>query len=206
MGRYTPDVLLNTVIFMIGKGFALRAGNKHQALRSPPFQSQFELLRDNEGYWFIRFKEEIGFKTNKGGLKHHKVEQKEVDMYAIDNAERCPVRLMIHYLSVLPKNRKCKSFYLQPKKKYTDDCWFLDRPAGVHRLRDCVKKLCKDAKLPGFYSNHSLGSTAATSMYRGNIDEQLIQEITGHRSLAVCSYKRTCSSQRKSASNIIFGK
>ena len=30
LGSNTPDVLLNTVVFMIGKGFALRAGKEHQ--------------------------------------------------------------------------------------------------------------------------------------------------------------------------------
>ena len=116
------------------------------------------------------------------------------------------MHLIIHYLSLLPRNRTCRSFYLQPKKKFSDSCWYLDRPAGIHKLRDVVKDMCNKAKLPGFYTNHSLRSSATTSMYRGNIDEQLIQEITGHRSLAVRSYKRTCSSQRKEASNIIFGK
>ena len=174
LGRHSPEVLLNTVVFIIGKGFALRAGKEHQALRSPPFNSQMELMRDDEGYWFIRYNKEIGFKTNKGGLKHCKVEPKEVDMYAIDSEERCPVRLIIHYLSLLPRNRTCRSFYLQPKKKFSDSCWYLDRPAGVHKLRDVVKDMCNKAKLPGFYTNHSLRSSAATSMYRGNIDEQLI--------------------------------
>ena len=205
LGRHNPQVLLNTEVFMIGKGFALHAGKEHQGLRSPPFNSQLELMRDDQGYWFIRYSEEIGFKTNKGGLKHRKVEPKEVDMYAIENAERCPIHLIIHYLSLLPKERRCKSMYLQPKKKFNDLCWYLDRPVGVHKLRDVVKDLCEKAKLPGHYTNHSLRSSAATSMYRGNIDEQLIQEITGHRSLAVHSYKHTCSSQRKIASNIIFG-
>ena len=68
-----------------------------------------------------------------------------------------------------------------------------------------MKELCKTAGLPGYYTNHSLRSTSATSMYQGNVDEQIIQEITGHRSLAVRSYKRTSDSQRKLASNIIFG-
>ena len=179
LGRHSPEVLLNTVVFIIGKGFALRAGKEHQALRSPPFNSQMELMRDDEGYWFIRYNEEIGFKMNKGGLKHRKVEPKKVDMYAIDSEECCPVRLIIHYLSLLPRNRTCRSFYLQPKKKFSDSCWYLDRPAGVHKLKDVVKDMCNKAKLPGFYTNHSLRSSATTSMYRGNIDEQLIQEITG---------------------------
>ena len=120
LGRHSPEVLLNAIIFMVGKGFALRAGNEHQALCSPPFSSQLELNRDDEGYWFIHYKEEAGFKTNKGGLKHHKVEPKEVDIYAIDNFECCPVRLIILYLSLLPKGQKCQSFYLQPRKKFTD--------------------------------------------------------------------------------------
>ena len=64
--------------------------------------------------------------------------------------------------------------------------------------------MCSDAGLPGFYSNHSLRSTAATKLYCCNIDEQLIQEIMGHRSLAIRQYKRTCDSQHKMASNLLF--
>ena len=74
LGSSNPEVLLNTVIFVIGKGFALRAGKEHQALRSPSFNSQFSFLHDDQGYWLIRYNEEIGFKTNKGGLKHRKVD------------------------------------------------------------------------------------------------------------------------------------
>ena len=83
--------------------------------------------------------------------------------------------------------------------------WYLDRPVGIKKLSNVIKDMCETAKLPGFYTNHSLRSSAATVMYRANLDEQLIQEITGHRSLAIRSYKRTCSSQRKMASNCIFG-
>ena len=204
LGCHTPDILLNTVVFMIGKGFALRAGKEHHCLRSPPNGSQFEFLHDSDGSTFIRYREEIGLKTNKGGLKHRKVDPKIVDMYPIQNSDRCPVRLIINYLCKLPKQRKCQSFYLQPIKKFGPDRWFRDQPAGVNRLRDTIKDMCKKAGLPGFYSNHSLRSTSATNLYRCNIDEQLIQEITGHRSLAVRSYKRTCDAQRKFASNCIF--
>ena len=67
-----------------------------------------------------------------------------------------------------------------------------------------VKEIAKKAGLPGFYSNHSLHSTSATKLYQGNFDEQLIQEVMGHRSLAVRSYKRTSNLQCKNASNCIF--
>ena len=46
LGDHDPETLLNTMVFIIGKGFALRAGKEHQALRSPPFDSQFQFLHD----------------------------------------------------------------------------------------------------------------------------------------------------------------
>ena len=111
---------------------------------------------------------------------------------------------MLLYLSKLPKERKCKSFYLSPQKKFTLESWYQDRPAGVNKLRNIIKDICSEAGLPGFYSNHSLRSTAATKLYHCNVDEQLIQEITGHHSLAVRSYKRMCDDQCKKASNMLF--
>ena len=112
LGVHNPNVLLNTVIFSIGKGCALRAGQEHRVLRSPPFGSQFQFMHDEEGEIFIRYSEDIGLKTNKGRLKHHKVDTKSVDIYPIDNIERCPVCIIMKYLSLLPKKRKNKAFYL----------------------------------------------------------------------------------------------
>ena len=103
LGIYDPQVLLNTVVFMIGKGFALRVGKEHHALRSPPFDSQLQFMCDKDGFFMIRYREEIGFKTNKDGLKHRKVEPKEVDLYPIANVDCCPVQIIIRYLSLFPK-------------------------------------------------------------------------------------------------------
>ena len=154
----------------------------------------------------LRYSEDIGLKTNKGGLRHTKVEPKVVDVYPIENQECCPVEIIAKYLSLIAKNRKCLSFHLHPLKNYSNNVWLKDKLVGVNKLRDTVKDVCKKANLPGFYTNHSLRSTSATKMYRSNIDEQLIQEITGHRSLAVRSYKRMCDNQHKIATNSIFSK
>ena len=204
LGTYSPEVLLNTVVFMIGKGFALHAGKEHYNLWSPPFQSQLNFVRNSEGGIILRYTEDIGLKTNKGGLKHRKVQPKSVDLYPIKNEERCPIPIIVKYLSLLPCNRKTKNFYLQPLKRFSPEVWFRDKPRGVHTLRDTIKELCKKAGFAGYYTNHSLHSTCAMKLYHCNIDKQLIQEITGHRSLAVRSYKRTCDSQRKMASNCLF--
>ena len=190
LGTSNPTVLLNTLVFLTGKGCALHAGKEHRALRVPPFESQFQFLHDNCGNLFIRYREDVGLKTNKGGLKHRQVDPKVVDVYPIGDVAKCPVGIFSMYLDLIPKERSCKALYLKPKKKFRPGDWFYDRPVGENTLRDVIKELCKSAGIPGFFSNYSLRSTSATVMYQGNIDEQVIQEVTGHRSLAVHSYKK----------------
>ena len=60
-----------------------------------------------------------------------------------------------------------------------------------------VKKMYADANITGYKTNHSLRATTATRLYHAGVDEQLIMERTGHRSLdGVISYKRTSDNQR----------
>ena len=107
-------------------------------------------------------------------------------------------------MSLLPSNRKCKALYLQCRKKYSPGNWFHDAPVGENRMRSFVKELCLKAGIPGFYTNHSLRSTSCTRMYDCDVDEQVIQEISGHRSLSVRSYKRTSDEKRRKATKSIL--
>ena len=124
LGTHSPEVLLQTVMFTLGLSCSLHAGKEHYALRSIPFRSQFTFMYDDRGKFFFHYVEEIGLKTNKGGLKHRKVEPKSVDVYQISNVDRCPVRILNLYLSLLPKSHKCKRLYLQPCKKYSPNNWY----------------------------------------------------------------------------------
>ena len=205
LGSHNPQALLDTVIVKLGLTCALRAGKEQRSLRSIPFRSQFQLLHDSEGNIFLRYSEDIGLKCNKGGLKHRNIECKSVDVHCISDIDRCPVRLFMAYLSKLPKNRVTEALYLQPRKKFNAKLWYFDKPVGENTLRDTVKNLCKSAGLPGYYTNHSLRSSSVTRMYHSGVEEQVIQEITGHRSNAVRSYKRTSQLQRKFASQAISG-
>ena len=205
LGTHSPEALLYSVLYTIGLSCSLRAGKEHYQLRSIPFQSQFTFLTDGRGRTYFKFVEDVGLKTNKGGLKHRKFEPKMVDVYPISNIERCPVRLLQKYLHMLPKNCNCKRLYLQPKKKYCANCWYLDAPVGENKLRSFVKHLTTKAGIPGFFTNHSLRASSCTRMYQSGVEEQVIQEVSGHRSLAVRSYKHTSDRQREIASNSIFG-
>ena len=204
LGMSHPDQLPNTVNFSIGKGFALQAGKEHRALRAIPFKSQFQFMSDPDKEIFLRYTEDVGLKTNKGGLKHWCVEPKTLHLYGSVNADRCPLQAIIKYLSLLPKSRTCNAFYLQPQEKYFEKAWYVNRPVGINRLRSAVGDMCRLAGLSGYYTNHSLRSMATTKLYQNNIDEQIIMEITGHRSTAVRAYKRTSDKQRKEASQCLF--
>ena len=89
LGMSHPDQLLNTVIFCVDKGFALRVGKKHQALCGIPFSPQLQFMTDSDREIFLRYSKDVGMKTNKGGLKHHFVDTKTMDLYALTNPERC---------------------------------------------------------------------------------------------------------------------
>ena len=60
-----------------------------------------------------------------------------------------------------------------------------------------IANLCSKAGIKGFKTNHSLRATTASRLYHNGIDEQLIMERTGHRSLdSVQLYKRTNEEQQ----------
>ena len=53
---------------------------------------------------------------------------------------------------------------------------------GHNTLCDTVNRICKEADIQGFKTNHSLRSTASL-LYQAGVDKQLVMERTGHRSL-----------------------
>ena len=46
-----------------------------------------------------------------------------------------------------------------------------------------MKRLCESAGITGYKTNHSLRVTAATRLFRRGVDEQVIMNVTGHRSV-----------------------
>ena len=59
LGTANPQTLLNTVVFLLGKGCVLCAGKEHRNLRGFNYNSQFQFLHDNEGHIFVRYTEDI---------------------------------------------------------------------------------------------------------------------------------------------------
>ena len=112
------------------------------------------------------------------------------------------MRLFKKYHSPCPKD--ANSLYLQPLQHLTPTCWYSTHPLGHNTaLSSTVAKLCKLARIGVFKTNLLLSTTATSRLYRSGIDEQLVMERTGHRSLeGVRSYKCTSDDQCKTLSDI----
>lgn len=102
-----------------------------------------------------------------------------------------------------PEDKPPGSFYLRPLSAPKGSVWYTSSPIGIHQLQGTVGRLCSEAGLSGVRTNHSLRATAATRMYEAGLDEQLITEVTGHRSECVRDYKRTNEAMKRHANSII---
>ena len=196
LGDHSPEALLNTIVFMNGLYFALRSGNEHRDLRHNPCQIQLFEPPGERAY--LRYTEDTS-KNRLGGLKGRKLKPKVVVHYSSpENPQRCFVELFKKYNNLCPQDRPSDAFYLSPLAKPKEHCWFSKIPLGHNTLKNIVKNMCQKAGIQGFKTNHSLRATAATRLYSSGIDEQLVMERTGHRSVeGVRSYKQTSSEQQR---------
>ena len=155
---------------------------------------------------YLRYTEDVS-KNKPGGLKGRKTKPKVVLHHTNEhNPEHCFVALFKLYTKLCPSDRPKDAFYLQPLKKPSPECWFSPKAIGYNKLDATVARLCKDAGISGYQTNHSLRATTATRLYQAGVNEQLVMERMGHQSLdGVRSYKRTSTVQQESISNILNG-
>ena len=84
--------------------------------------------------------------------------------------------------------------------------WYKIVLIGVNTLCSTVTRLCERGGIEGYKTNHSLQVTAATRLFHKGIDEQLMMERTGHRSVdGVRAYKQTCPEQHDKLSHVLQG-
>ena len=198
LGSSSPETLRDTLLWIFGIHFGLRAGQEHRNLRMQ--NSQISARVDETGTSYLQYAEDV-CKTNSGGLVRRNIKTKVCRAYENnDQPERCPMRLYSLYLSHCPDDvsKSHNAFYLRPLEKHDTIVWYYNQAAGKNTLSGIVAKLMTKGGFDGYYTNHSLWATCATRLYQENVDEQIIQETTGHRSLeGVRSYKRTSTIQKQ---------
>lgn len=119
LGDSSPEVLSDTLVYMIGLCFALRSGEEHQRLCHNP--SQFTLIEPPVGKAYLCYKEDMS-KTNQAGLKQCKLVPKEVIHHENElNPSRFLIRLLKLYNSLCPNNHPPGAFYLSPLVRPTEN-------------------------------------------------------------------------------------
>ena len=123
------------------------------------------------------------------------------------NSERCVVRLLDLYISILPPDPS--GFYLRPLDKVPSGNrpWYYKSRVGINKLKTFMPDIAAEPGLGVHYTNHSLRATAVMRMYNRGVPEKLIAEKSGHKSLkALRVYECTSKVQEKSPGQCIqFG-
>ena len=205
LGESTPVKLRNSVLFLLGINLLLRAVDEHYQLRHemPTEKSQLQFERNSNGTKCLVFREDSWTKTHDGGIKDMKAERKIVWIYPNPNVTRCTVRLVEKYLSLCPAYYTKSNFYLQALQKPKPNQWYGEQVIGQQTISKIVSKLMEEAKIEGFFTNHSLRRSGGTRLFRAGVQKKLIKEVSGHRSDAIDAYAITSDEQRECISNII---
>ena len=205
IGDQNPEKLVDTLVLMLGTHFAMRAAKEHYTLKLNQIVVDYDSDIGQKFLYYTEYKS----KCNQGGITSRGHKSKDGRAYEnLSNPTRCLVRLHEKYISVRPTSAKCsKNYYLRPLSISGPEAkvWYSCQARGRHKIEHAVEKICSAAGFTGRRSNHSARAGAATIMYDQGCDEQLIQEKTGHRSVAVRSYKRTSNRQLKRVSDILYG-
>ena len=139
-------MLLNTIYFYNCKVF----DDEHHSLEC----SHFEKEVDKSGRLYLEFTDR-GSKTNRGGLKHMKIDNKTVRQYEnVDDPDNCVVNIFDTYLLLLPSLDG--NFYFRPlpndaagKPKFSKQC------VGRNTWAKLIPNMCKIAGIDGYKTGHS---------------------------------------------------
>ncbi|XP_071101010.1 uncharacterized protein [Haliotis cracherodii] len=111
------------------------------------------------------------------------------------------VKVLREYMESIPLGGL---FYRRPlSSRDGENVRYSHQKVGVHTFEKLFKKICDKADITGHHTGHSGKVTTATRLFHNKVDEQLVQERTGHRSLAVRAYKRTSKTQQKKISDLL---
>ena len=183
LGSDSPKQLLQTLVFLIGKNFALRGRDEHRRLQMSNISKHQDQLSGREYLLYV----ENFSKTTKGGLHDNKREPKVSK--AFDNPKdprKCIVQLYRKYIQHRPPG--IEDFYLTPLNSPLGSTWYKKSPLGVNTLSNVTKSLFEAAGISGYFTNHSLKRTARSVLCNSGFGRDMVKKKTGHTSESDLDY------------------
>ena len=95
-------------------------------------------------------------------------------------------------------------FYVGINKTGKGDSWFVNQAMGKNTIGAIVKNMCQEAGIQGRNVNHSARKTAITTLVHAGIDNTLVQQHSGHKSLSsINNYSTASLKQQKKMSSVL---
>ena len=138
LGTHSAKALLNTIYVYNCKVFGLRSYDEHRNLRC----AQFEKKLDEKGRVYVEYTD-FGSKTNCGGLKHMKVQNKTIRQYENpSDADHCLVNIFVKYVYFIPS--RDGHFYFWPLPNDGSGIpRFGKQAVGRNTLAQLIPEMCK---------------------------------------------------------------
>lgn len=206
LGESTPQTLVFTVIFLIGKVFGLRGGRELYLLE---YNKQIQLATEGEDE-ILTYAETTVSKTRPCGLKTFNRPIKRNTAYHTPGHNRCLVCLYKRYVSLRPaectKLQLFLAWYRNPASIRAGK-WYQNQVLGRHTIDSVVRTVTVSLPEPtsGNYSNQSLRKTCATTLRDEGMSRPEIARITGHSSAAIERYIGPSAKVARFASNVLQG-
>ena len=139
-------------------------------------------------------------------MKHCKTMPKIVQHCGnLDNPEQCFVRLFKRYNSLCPKKPARQCLLCVTPIKSQAYMLVLTCSSWTQQVEKCSCRHVQASSYPGVpYKPFPLSNCSYTCLYQTGVDEQMVMERTGHRSLeGVWTYKWTSKQQCAAISDIL---
>ena len=179
LGRGSPQVLVQTVWWLLTQYFGLRGRQEHHSMTVEDFS--FGLDENNTEY--VEFIENPT-KTRQSGLSA-KPRSFLPKMFAT-GGDKCPVTIFKEFLSRRPLEIRtngpgfiCLVWQNHPRK-----FWYKRQPMGLNRLNDMIKTIIEGTTLEDSwktFSNHSARKTVVKKLKTAGLERSSIVKVTGHR-------------------------
>ncbi|CAC5413764.1 unnamed protein product [Mytilus coruscus] len=113
---------------------------------------------------------------------------------------RCPVNLYLMYAAKRPEKMKedDSKFYIGINNKDSIDEWFINQPMGKNTLSKIIKSMTGEAGIKGCKVNHSVRKTGITTLSHAGVQNTLVQQHSGQKSLSsINNYSNASFQQQK---------
>ncbi|XP_071142948.1 uncharacterized protein [Mytilus edulis] len=191
--------LLNTVFLNNSMYFGMRSRTEHEHLR----WGDVELKTTSSGERYLEYSERAT-KTRTGVNSDSRAFPPK--MFEDKGNQRCPIQMYLLYAQNRPVNMKEDEakFYVGISNKASSGEWFKNMAMGKNTIGKIVKTMAEEGGIEGRKVNHSARKTGITTLIHNGVQDTLVQQHSGHKSLAsINNYSKASINQQREMSSVL---